>query len=169
MRGKQLKGMKVLDNDGIAVGKVSDLGINCDEFKIESILVSTGGFFGKKYFTVDLGQIGEINDYLHLKSSKISQTPAVSFKELEMQSPEVYFFKNFQYRIVQNVDSNFFGLVDDIKFDLRDNLIFDVIVEQSHDKKFGKTYLTTSLKDFDEVDVLMILNLGKDQIKERIN
>jgi len=160
--------MKVLDNTGEVIGKVSDLGIDCDEFKIKNVLVSTGGLFSKKYFTVDVKEIGKINSNVHLKYSREEQNPAFSLKELEMSAPEVYFFKNFQSRIVRNEDSNFFGLIDDITFDLNDNL-FDVVVEQVPDGKFGKSYFSASLEDFSEIDVLMRLNLGKDEIKARIN
>lgn len=42
MNARKLKGMKVLDDIGFVMGKMSDLGIDCDKFKIKNILVSTG-------------------------------------------------------------------------------------------------------------------------------
>lgn len=60
MNAKKLKGMKVLDNTGEVMGKVSDMGIDCEQFKIKNILVSTGGLFSKKYFTLDIKEINEL-------------------------------------------------------------------------------------------------------------
>lgn len=45
MRAKKVKGKKVWDNEGFEMGRVADLGIDRDEFKIKSILVSNGRFF----------------------------------------------------------------------------------------------------------------------------
>lgn len=92
MNAKKIKGMKVLDNNGIQIGKVSDLGIECEQFKIRNILISTGGIFSKKYFTADIDEINKINSNIHLKSSKEEQNIATP---IEVSSPEDYFFKNF--------------------------------------------------------------------------
>ncbi len=156
MRAKRIKGMKILDNNGVQIGKVSDLGIDCDEFKIKNILISTGGFFSKKYFTVYIEQIGKIDSHLHLKSSKVNQPHAVSFNELERDVTEDYFFKNFQYRVVKTNEEPVLGLIKDIIFDLKNDLTFDVVIEK------------LSLEDFSNVDILMTLKLDKNEIKKRL-
>ena len=168
MRAKRIKGMKILDNNGVQIGKVSDLGIDCDEFKIKNILISTGGFFSKKYFTVYIEQIGKIDSYLHLKSSKVNQPHAVSFNELERDVPEDYFFKNFQYRVVKTNEEPVLGLIKDIIFDLKNDLTFDVVIEKLVGGPLGKPSFTASLEDFSNVDVLMTLKLDKNEIKKRL-
>jgi sporulation protein YlmC with PRC-barrel domain len=167
MNAKKLKGMKVLDKNGVEIGNVSDLGIDCDEFKIRNILVSTGGFFSKKYFIVDAGQLAGIDNIMHLKSSKEEQMPAVSLKKLAISGD--YFFKNFRYRVVRSDNSNFFGVVGDITFNLNNSLLFNAVVEQVPDGRFGRTYFNASLEDFSKVAIVMTLNLGDNEIKERIN
>lgn len=105
MRATELRGMKIMDKNGVELGKVSDLGIDCDEFKIRNILVSTGGFFSKKYFIVDAGQLAGIDNIARLKSSKEEQMHAVSLKKLAISGD--YFFKNFRYCVVRSDNSNF--------------------------------------------------------------
>ena len=50
MRATELKKMVVLDNRDVEIGKVSDICIDLDKFKVENILVSTGGFVKILYF-----------------------------------------------------------------------------------------------------------------------
>lgn len=169
MNAKKLKGMKVLDNTGKVMGKVSDMGIDCEQFKIKNILVSTGGLFSKKYFTLDIKEINEINNQVHLKTSKEEQNIAIPMKQLEVSSPEDYFFKNFQNRLVKTTEQPLLGLINDIKFDLKNNLTFDVIVEKLHGGPLGKPSFIASLEDFSNIDILMTLNLDKNEIKKRLN
>jgi len=154
MNAKKLKRMKVLDKNSIEIGKVSDLGINLDEFKIENILVSTGGFFSKKYFIVDVNEINEIGNQVHLKSSKEEQNIAISMEELKLSFPQDYFFKNFQNRIVKTDKRPLWGLISDIKFNLNDNLTFDVVVEKLQGGPLGKPSFIASLEDFSNVDII---------------
>lgn len=168
MQATKLKGIKVLDKYRVEIGKVSDLGVNLAEFKIENILISTGGFFSKKYFTVDINEIEEINSELHLKSSKEEQNIAISLEELKLSSPYDYFFKNFQKRLVRTNDEPILGLIKDIIFDLKDNLTFDVIIEKFHGGPLtlGKPSFTASLEDFSSFDIVMTLKLDRNGVKE---
>jgi sporulation protein YlmC with PRC-barrel domain len=165
MNAEKLKGMKVLDNDGVQIGKVSDLGIDCEQFKIRNILISTGGIFSKKYFTADIDEINKINSNIHLKSSKEEQNIATP---IEVSSPEDYFFKNFQYRVVKTNEEPLLGLIKDIIFDLKNDLTFDVVIEKLVGGPLGKPSFTASLEDFSNVDILMTLKLDKNEIKERL-
>ena len=168
MNAKKIKGMKVLDNNGIQIGKVSDLGIECEQFKIRNILISTGGIFSKKYFTVNIEEIDKIDSNMYLKSSKEEQNIAVPLEELKVSSPEGYFFKNFQNRIVKTNEEPLLGLIKDIVFNLKDDLAFDVVIEKLVGGPLGKPSFTASLEDFSNVDILMTLKLDKNEIKKRL-
>lgn len=106
---------------------------------------------------------------MHLKTSKEEQNIAVPMKELEISSPQDYFFKNFQNRLVKTNDQPLLGLINDLIFDLEDNLTFDVVVEKLHGGPLGKPSFIASLEDFSNIDILMTLNLDKNEIKERLN
>lgn len=168
MRAKKVKGKKVWDNEGFEMGKVADLGIDRDEFKIKNILVSNGRFFDKKYFTVGISEVRKIDDGLYLKSSMRDQDVAVSRDELKRTVSGTYFFKHLQsYPIISN-DSHFVGIIEDMKFDLNHNLNFDIIIKQSPGGMFEKSHFTASRNEFTKQDELLILNLSKDEIERRV-
>jgi len=159
--------MKVLDNKGCEIGKISDLGINWDELKIESILVSTGEFFGKKYFTVNMGDLGEIDSSVHLKCSK-EDVDQISNIDLKNSEGEHYFFKDFQNIYVTSADAKPVGPVKDLYINSDDALTFKVIIEASRGKFSKNGYFMIDSGDINDIREFIILNLNNEEIKQRI-
>lgn len=166
MRVAELKGMTVLDNQRIEIGKLSDLGINLDDFTIKNILVSTGGFLGKKYFTVNLEDLGEIDNYIHLKCSK-EDIDRKADLESKNSKYEHYFFKDFQNIYVSTADAIAVGPVRDLCISLQE-LAFNVIVEATRGKFSKNDYFEIYSDDINDIKEFIILNLKKDEIKQRI-
>lgn len=166
MRATELNGMKVQDKNGVEIGKLSDLGINLDEFKIENILVSTGGFLSKKYFTVNLKDLGEIDNYIHLKRSKedIDQ-----YADLESRNHEYerYFFKDFQNIYVASADARSVGPVKDLCSDLQGSA-FKIVIEATRGKFTKNDHFMINPEDITDIKEFIILNLKKDEIKQRV-
>jgi sporulation protein YlmC with PRC-barrel domain len=168
MNAKKLKGMKVLDKNSIEIGKVSDLGINLDEFKIENILVSTGGFFSKKYFTVNLEDLGEIDNYIHLKCSK-GDIDYDADLELRNSKYGRYFFKDFRDIYVGSADAIPIGQVKDLYINFDNNLTFKVVVEATRVRgRYKNDYFAIYPGDIDDIREFITLNLTKDEIKQKI-
>lgn len=168
MRANDLKGMNVLDDHGVKIGKLSDLGINCEKFSIENFLVSTGGFFGKKYFTVGIEDLGEINDVIHLKCSGeniVDQNVDLKWKN---SAYEYYFFKDFHDIYVASSDAIPVGPVKDLCISQGTGLTFEVIIEATRGKFSKNDYFMVSPGDIGDIREFIILTLTKDEIKQRI-
>lgn len=167
MRANDLKGKSVLDVQGVEIGKLSDLGINCEKFTIENFLVSTGGFFGKKYFTVGIEDLGEINDGILLKCSGeniVDQNVDLKWKNSVY---EYYFFKDFQDIYVASSDAIPVGPIKDLCISQGTGLTFEVIIEATRGKFSKNDYFRVSPEDISDIQKL-ILTLTKDEIKQRI-
>lgn len=166
MRATELNGMKVQDKNSVEIGKLSDLRINLDEFKIENILVSTGGLFSKKYFTVTLEDLGEIDNYIHLKCSKedIDQDADLESRNHEY---ERYFFKDFQNIYVASADARSVGPVKDLCTDLQGSS-FKIVIESTSGKFTKNDHFIINHEDIKDIKEFIILNLKKDEIKQRI-
>ncbi len=166
INAKKLKGIKVLDSNGIQIGKMSDLGIDCDEFKIKNILASTGGFFGKKDFILNMEDLAEINDSIHLKCLE-EDIDQLSDLELKNSAYDSYFFKDLQNIYVVSADAMPVGPVKELCIDLNE-LTFKIIIEVTRGKFSKNDYFMIHPDDIGDIREFIILKLKKDEIKQRI-
>ena len=166
MRAMELKKMMVLDNNGAEIGKLSDLGIDYDEFKIRNILVSAGGFFSKKYFYVDVGDLDGIDTCVHVKRSE----EGIDQVDLKNVTYERYFFRDFQNLYSASADAILIGPVKDLCINLDDNLTFKPVLDAMRlcGRYRKNDCFIIDLDDIDAITEFIALNLTKDEIKQRI-
>ncbi len=90
MQVSEFRGKKVLDNNAVEIGKVSDIDLMPKEGTITSITVSTGDMWLRnKNFQIKPEDINQIGDYvlLNLEGSSIEEIEEEE-KEVEEEKPK---------------------------------------------------------------------------------
>jgi sporulation protein YlmC with PRC-barrel domain len=165
MRATELKKMVVLDNRDVEIGKVSDICIDLDKFKVENILVSTGGFFSTKYYILNMEDLAEINNSIQLKCLE-EDIDELSDVELKNSAYESYFFNDLQNIYVVSADAVTVGPVKELCIDLIE-LTFKIIIESTHGKFSKNDYFMIHQDDISDIREFIILKLKKDEIKQK--
>jgi len=78
-----------------------------------------------------------------------------------------YFFKDFQNIYVTSADAISVGPVKDLCINIDDDLTFEVVIEATRGK-FAKNNFLINPDDISDIREFIILNIKKDEIKQRI-
>ena len=166
MKASEFIGTRVLDSEAIEVGNVAELSLKLKNCLVENIFISTGGTLNKKYFSIFEEDIAEIGDFIQLNLSKIGVEGKVHLNKLEDFTSKGSLFKNIVGKIVLAQKGMEVGKIADMYIDPKGCLIHNIVV--STGGTFGRKYLMISDQDIQDIGDYIILNLTKDEVKDKI-
>jgi len=166
MKASEFIGMKVIDKDANEIGKVAELSLKLKKCLVEKIFISTGGTLNKKYFAINTEDIANIGDYIQLNLSNIGVEGKVHYDKIEDIESEGTLFKDTVGKIVLAQKGMEVGKISDMYIDPKGCLIHNVII--STGRTFNKKFLLISDEDISEIGDYIILNLEKNEVKERV-
>ncbi len=166
LKASEFIGMRVLDSEANEVGKVAELALKLKKCLVENIFISTGGTLNKKYFSIFEEDIAEIGDFVQLNLSKVGVEGKVHLNKVEDFASEGSLFKNIVGKIVLAQKGMEVGKIADMYIDPKGCLIHNVVI--STGGTFGRKYLIISDEDIQDIGDYIILNLTKDEVKDKI-
>ena len=166
MKASEFIGTRVLDSEANEVGKVAELSLKLKNCLVENIFISTGGTLNKKYLSIFEEDIAEIGDFVQLNLSKTGVEGKVHLNKIEDFTPKGSLFKNILGKIVLAQKGMEVGKIADMYIDPKGCLIHNVVV--STGGTFGRKYLMISDQDIQDIGDYIILNLTKDEVKDKI-